>query len=91
MDKDAYSILEFCQRHGISRSALYNSIRGDAGPRLMKVGARTLISKEAAAEWRRNCEQATASLRELSLRPTGNPSKPPRETDEMLRGARHGL
>jgi hypothetical protein len=48
----AMSITQFCDRHGISE-AFYHVLRerGD-GPETMQVGARTLISVEAAARWR---------------------------------------
>lgn len=54
----AYNVPEFCCAHRISRSHFYALLRGGLGPRLMKVGGRTLISTEAAAEWRSRCEQA---------------------------------
>jgi predicted DNA-binding transcriptional regulator AlpA len=57
MDKDAYDVIEFCHRHAISRSAFYNSLKAGTGPRIMRVGARVLISKEAAEAWRREREQ----------------------------------
>jgi hypothetical protein len=60
MDTDAYSVEEFCERHRISRAHFYNEVRDRRGPRLMKVGARTLITKEAAADWRREREHETA-------------------------------
>jgi predicted DNA-binding transcriptional regulator AlpA len=56
VDKDAFSIAEFCERHSISRSAFYNSLKDGTGPRTMKVGTRRLISREASAAWRRQCE-----------------------------------
>lgn len=56
--KDSYTITEFCARHGISRATLYNLWTDGTGPRRMKAGARTLISREAAEEWRRRCERA---------------------------------
>jgi predicted DNA-binding transcriptional regulator AlpA len=59
-DTDAFSILEFCRRHGISRSAFYNALKANQGPRLMKVGNRVMISREAAEAWRREREEATA-------------------------------
>jgi hypothetical protein len=34
-NKDAYTILEFCQRHGISRASFYNAIKAGQGPKLM--------------------------------------------------------
>jgi hypothetical protein len=54
---DAFSVDEFCRRHGISRAYLYLMWRRGDGPRFMQVGARRLISKEAAADWRRSMEQ----------------------------------
>ena len=49
----ALSIPEFCKAHGISEGFFYKLKKQGCGPREMKVGARTLISLEAAAEWRR--------------------------------------
>jgi predicted DNA-binding transcriptional regulator AlpA len=60
MEKDAFSVDEFCKRHSISRSQFYVSLKDGTGPRTMKVGTRTLISKEAAADWRRKRELASA-------------------------------
>ena len=40
----------FCQEHGISRATFYNLLKRGHGPVIMKVGRRTLISAEAAAE-----------------------------------------
>ena len=56
-DPLAFSIPEFCRRHGISRAHFYNLSKNGRGPALMRVGRRTLISAEAAAEWRRRMEQ----------------------------------
>jgi predicted DNA-binding transcriptional regulator AlpA len=49
----ALSIAEFCEAHGISEGFFYKLKKQGEGPREMKVGARTLISFESAAEWRR--------------------------------------
>jgi predicted DNA-binding transcriptional regulator AlpA len=49
----ALSIREFCQAHGISEAFFYKLKKQGEGPREMKVGARTLITFESAAEWRR--------------------------------------
>ena len=48
----ALSILEFCDAHGISEGFYYKLKKQRKGPCEMKVGARTLISVESAAEWR---------------------------------------
>jgi hypothetical protein len=58
-DSDAYSIGDFCRRHGISVQVFYK-YRGEM-PRTFNVGTRVLISKEAAAAWRREREAATAA------------------------------
>ena len=44
-------------RNGISRAMFYKLLKAGTGPKIMKVGERTLISSEAAAEWRRRMEQ----------------------------------
>jgi hypothetical protein len=54
---DAMSVPEFCRRHSISVDYFYKLQREDRGPRVMKVGARTLISVDAAAKWRRAQER----------------------------------
>lgn len=57
----AFSVYGFCVAHGLSRSLFYSLRRAGAGPRIMKCGARTLISVEAAQAWRRARERAAAS------------------------------
>jgi hypothetical protein len=52
----ASQVNEFCREHGISRAHFYNLLQRGDGPAIMKVGRRTLISAEAAAEWRRRME-----------------------------------
>jgi hypothetical protein len=61
-DFDAYSIDEFCRRHSIS-VPLYYKLRGKTPPETpieMEAGARVLISRESAADWRRAREAAAA-------------------------------
>jgi hypothetical protein len=57
-ERDADSIPEFCRRHHISESFFFRLRTEGLGPRVMKVGSRVLISKEASAEWRRSREEA---------------------------------
>lgn len=56
-EADAYSVEEFCQRHRISTQLFYKY--PEQMPELMRVGARVLISKEAAAAWRQERTKAT--------------------------------
>jgi hypothetical protein len=58
--KKAYSITEFCASNGIGRTTYYEIKKHGQGPREMIVGARKLISEEAAADWRRERETASA-------------------------------
>jgi len=54
----AYAIKSFCRAYGISRSFAYLEIK--AGRlKLFKAGRRTLISREAAEDWRHALEQGT--------------------------------
>jgi predicted DNA-binding transcriptional regulator AlpA len=62
MTRHAWTIEEFCQSHGISRATFYNLLKRGYAPRIMKVGARTLISIEAASDWREHMERATTEL-----------------------------
>jgi len=57
-DVDVFSVGEFCRRHGISIQLFYKY--RDQMPITFKIGNRVLISKEAAAAWRREREAATA-------------------------------
>lgn len=52
MNKPTYTVPQFLDGHNISRTHFYELIKHGKGPRLMKLGRRTLISAEAAAEWR---------------------------------------
>jgi hypothetical protein len=61
-EADAFSIAEFCQRHGISIAMYYKMRAQDpkSVPREIHIGTRRLISKEAAADWRAERERETA-------------------------------
>lgn len=54
--KDAYSVDEFCMLFGIGRTFFYDLLKNNKGPQLMKVGRRTLISRNAADHWRKSME-----------------------------------
>jgi predicted DNA-binding transcriptional regulator AlpA len=53
------AIPAFVAEHGISRSLFYRLVKEGRGPRLTKIASRTLISAEAAAEWRAMMERET--------------------------------
>lgn len=55
--QQAFSVAEFCDAHGFTKVLFYKLLKDGRGPRIMKVGHRTLISTEAAADWRRAMEE----------------------------------
>ncbi|NEX63460.1 hypothetical protein [Noviherbaspirillum galbum] len=60
MNKASFTIAQFCAEHGnISKSFFHKLVNDGKGPRIMKIGRRTLISAEAAAEWRSEMEKQT--------------------------------
>ena len=54
------SVAEFCHQHGISRGTFYKLLGEGRGPKAVKIGRRTLISSEAAEEWRHRMEREAA-------------------------------
>ena len=57
-----YTVAEFCSAHKISRSKLYQLWRTGIGPRSMEVGARNLLTAEAACAWRRQLDGVGSSV-----------------------------
>ena len=53
----AYTIAEFCRLHGqLSKATFFNLCKRGDGPVVMKVGRRTMIAADSAADWRRRME-----------------------------------
>jgi hypothetical protein len=63
---DAFSIPQFCRRHNISESFFHKLQSHGLGPVTMRIGARTLISAESAAAWRRSREAASTNTAQRS-------------------------
>ena len=53
---DAYTINSFCVRYPMSQAFFHKMRLMGIGPRLMKVGSRVYISRQAAEEWREAME-----------------------------------
>jgi hypothetical protein len=58
----ALTILEFCAAFRISEDFYYKLRRQGQGPRTMKIGARTMISIQAANEWLLEREAEAAKI-----------------------------
>lgn len=52
----AKSVNQFCENNNISRGMFYKLLRQGRGPRIMKVGNRTLVTPEAEEDWRKEME-----------------------------------
>ncbi len=52
VERQVYSIEEFCVAHHMCRASFYNLKKNKKAPAIMEVGGRRLISNEAAAAWR---------------------------------------
>ena len=61
VDPAAYTIPEFCKAHRFSESMYFKMKVQGLAPREMHVGSRTLITFEAAADWRR-ARETTADV-----------------------------
>lgn len=59
VERQAYTIPEFCEAHRISIDTYYRMARAGDGPEIMKVGHGTRISVEAAKAWREAGKAAT--------------------------------
>jgi predicted DNA-binding transcriptional regulator AlpA len=71
------TVAEFCQAHRLSKATFYRLLANDTGPRITKLGSRTLISREAAEEWQDRVDGRTTAT-----------SKPARTLSNSLFGAR---
>lgn len=58
-DADCFTIQEFCRRHRLS-VALFYKMKGEM-PAVIRVGSRVLVTREAAAAWRKAREAANAA------------------------------
>lgn len=52
MAAETYTIKEFCEAYGISRTTFYQMQREEVAPATLLIGRRRLISKAAAEQWR---------------------------------------
>jgi hypothetical protein len=58
--RKASTVDQFCADHSLSRAMFYKLAKAGKAPRTIRLGAKQLISEEAAAEWRRIMTVAAA-------------------------------
>ena len=54
----ALSVDQFCRKYSICRASFYNLLKTGRGPRVLKIGSRTVVTAEADDDWRRTAEAA---------------------------------
>jgi len=84
------SVPDFCTDNGVSRSLFYRLVKEGRGPRLTKVARRTLVSSEAAAEWRTRMEHETAQAAALTRASDHRGRRGRREKLASTQGAQSG-
>jgi len=57
----AYSVKDFCKAVGISPRMFYSLHQRSAGPKITRIGRRTLITVSAAEEWLASNENRKAA------------------------------
>lgn len=58
--RKAFTIDEFCQRHGISRAFFYKLKNQGKAPRVTEIDAKRLIMEESETAWREAMAEAAA-------------------------------
>ena len=64
MTPKAYSIKAFCDAHSISKNLFYKLKKSGYAPKMIAVGARRLVTEEAAAAWRRTMGDSSETLQQ---------------------------
>ena len=49
---DIYDVKSFCKANNFSRTFFYKLLKEGRGPKTIKIGHRTMITREAAETWR---------------------------------------
>lgn len=60
MDKQAFTIAEFCDAYHISRGRLHELDRAGLGPKIYRIASRPYVSLSAAQEWQQRMESGAA-------------------------------
>ena len=59
MNYETYTISQFCEAHNLSRAFFYNLKKQGLAPKIVELGGKRLVTREAAEAWR--AELATTS------------------------------
>lgn len=56
-DNPVYTVKEFIKAYPMCKGTFYHLVKTNRAPRMMKVGRRVYITKEAALKWQREMEK----------------------------------
>lgn len=57
INRPVYTVKEFIKAYPMCKATFYRLVKLNKAPKLMRVGDRIYITKEAALEWQRNMEK----------------------------------
>lgn len=60
MNKQAFTIAEFCEAYKISRGRFHELEKAGLGPKTYRIASRPYVSLSAAQEWQRRMEDGAA-------------------------------
>ena len=55
--QQGYSVEEFCRAHSFSKAHYFNLKKAGLHPQEVRYGNKIIITRQAAADWRRDCER----------------------------------
>lgn len=47
----AFTVYQFCDAYSLSRTHFYSLLKSGQGPKIFKIGRKTMISIQSAADW----------------------------------------
>lgn len=83
MEKQAFTLAEFCQAYNISRGRLHELDRAGLGPKTYRIASRPYVSLAAAKEWQQRMEEGDAV--DFKPLPPMNPGCPGRAAKSCVK------
>ncbi len=60
MEKQAFTLAEFCRTYKVSRGRLYELEQAELGPKTYRIASRRYVSLSAAQEWQQRMESGAS-------------------------------
>lgn len=76
MEKQAFTISEFCRAYGVSRGRLHELEQAGLAPQIYRIASKPYVSVSAAEEWQRRMETGVAeNFKRLPAKNPGHPGR----------------